>query len=289
MIENDIFDREILSPRSDYIFRLLFGDERNIEILRGFLSAALDIPQDEYDKIELVDPHLKKETSEDKLGILDVLLHTKSGIRINVEIQLLPVKAMAERITFYASRLLAGQMAEGFPYNAIKKVVCIAILDYNLIADSDSYHNRYRLYDEKHASLFSDVLQIHTMELRKLPEPSEFAGDDLYNWLRFLAADRKEEFEMIATKSPELTKAYAVLKHLSADEQTRLEYEYREKARLDAIGRLAYATDLGLEKGRTEGRAEGKAEMAKHLLENGVPPEIIAKSSGLSIEEISKL
>ena len=90
---------------------------------------------------------------------------------------------------------------------------------------------------------------------------------------------------MIATKSPELTKAYAVLKHLSADEQTRLEYEYREKARLDAIGRLAYATDVGLEKGR----AEGKAEMAKHLLENGVPLEIIAKSSGFSVEEISKL
>jgi hypothetical protein len=32
------------------------------------------------------------------------------------------------------------------------------------------------------------------------------------------------------------------------------------------------------------GKAEGKAEMARSLLANGVSPDIIAKSAGLSLE-----
>jgi predicted transposase/invertase (TIGR01784 family) len=52
-------------------------------------------------------------------------------------------------------------------------------------------------------------------------------------------------------------------------------------------------TARGEEKGRQEGREEGRQEgrreviieMAKNLLANGVSPEIIAKSSGLSLDE----
>ena len=45
----------------------------------------------------------------------------------------------------------------------------------------------------------------------------------------------------------------------------------------------------GLEEGKIEGKIEGKLEMAKQLKENGVPIEVIIKSSGLSNEEIQAL
>ncbi len=43
------------------------------------------------------------------------------------------------------------------------------------------------------------------------------------------------------------------------------------------------------EKGRTEGLAEGKNEMAKALKDKGVAIDIIAETSGLSVEGIEKL
>ena len=44
-----------------------------------------------------------------------------------------------------------------------------------------------------------------------------------------------------------------------------------------------------LEKGRAEGRAEEKLSNARALKSNGVPPEVIAQSLGLTREQISEL
>ena len=49
----------------------------------------------------------------------------------------------------------------------------------------------------------------------------------------------------------------------------------------------------GLEEGRAEGLAKGlakgKAEVAKNLLEMGVPTETVSKATGLSAKEIAAL
>ena len=43
------------------------------------------------------------------------------------------------------------------------------------------------------------------------------------------------------------------------------------------------------DKGRAEGRAEERLSNARSLKQNGVPVDVIAKSLGLSIEEIQNL
>lgn len=51
-----------------------------------------------------------------------------------------------------------------------------------------------------------------------------------------------------------------------------------------------HATGVGiLAKGLAEGRAEEKLTNARSLKENGVPSEVIARSLGLTIEEIEDL
>ncbi|WP_043923014.1 PD-(D/E)XK nuclease family transposase [Leadbettera azotonutricia] len=57
---------KILHPKLDYVFKLIFGDSWNIDILEAFLKAALDIPADEYDGLVIADPHLKPETTVQK-------------------------------------------------------------------------------------------------------------------------------------------------------------------------------------------------------------------------------
>ena len=41
----------ILPPKSNTVFQLLFGDQRNVELLADFLQSVLDIPEDEYQDI----------------------------------------------------------------------------------------------------------------------------------------------------------------------------------------------------------------------------------------------
>ena len=73
-----------------------------------------------------------------------------------------------------------------------------------------------------------------------------------------------------------------------SDEERREYEEYHENLRYRAsIFESSYK--VGEMKGREEGAKEKAIEMAKTLKENGINPDIIAKSSGLSLEEIEKL
>ena len=80
-------ERKILPVKSVVIFRMFFADERNVDLLTGFLKSVLRLPEDEYSEIVIADPYLVPEYAGDKLAIIDVKLHTKSHKIIHIEIQ----------------------------------------------------------------------------------------------------------------------------------------------------------------------------------------------------------
>ena len=61
----------------------------------------------------------------------------------------------------------------------------------------------------------------------------------------------------------------------------------------DTHNQIEYAKETGLEeglaKGREEGRKERNLEVAINLLQLGTPCEIVAKATGLSVDEVLKL
>ena len=61
----------------------------------------------------------------------------------------------------------------------------------------------------------------------------------------------------------------------------------------DTHNQIEYAKETGLEeglaKGREEGREERNLEVAINLLQLGTPCEIVAKATGLTLEEVTKL
>ena len=51
---------------------------------------------------------------------------------------------------------------------------------------------------------------------------------------------------------------------------------------------LTYSEEAEL-RGIEKGKEKGREEMARNLLANGISPEIIAKSAGLSLEKIQAI
>jgi hypothetical protein len=90
------------------------------------------------------------------------------------------------------------------------------IADYELISESRRYHNRFTLYDPESKVEFSDRIEIHTLELLKIPET---ADNYLWHWLRFLRAESREDLEMVAQASPNIKKTIVKLLELSEDEE----------------------------------------------------------------------
>ena len=52
---------------------------------------------------------------------------------------------------------------------------------------------------------------------------------------------------------------------------------------------LELGREQGLKQGRDEGEAQKQREIAKNFKDSGVPLDLIAKNTGLSVEEIENL
>ncbi|GHV11789.1 hypothetical protein FACS189491_03650 [Spirochaetia bacterium] len=268
-------DYEILPPTDDWIFKLLFGDERRKSTLVDLLKAFVDLPDEEYE-LTFLDTYLKPEFEDDKLGIVDVKVRTKSGKIIDIEIQVCPVKNIGKRLSFYKSKLIVEQIDKSEGYEVIQRVICICITNYDLFPGTKDYLNQFRFYNRRNNLCFEDIPEeLFTIELPKVPLKDD--GSPLWDWTQFLRSRTKEEFDMIAQKNPEIRKAVDTLYELSADSTVRAEYEHHEKARRDWIN------------GMNGARLEGKIDVARKALAEGLSIELISKLTGLSLDDITKL
>ncbi|MDR2688309.1 MAG: Rpn family recombination-promoting nuclease/putative transposase [Azoarcus sp.] len=288
----------ILPPKNDEVFKMLFGDEHDTELLIGFLRAVLPLPDDDYEELTLKNPFLPSEILNDKNGILDVLVQTKSGRQIDIEIQVANHMTFKSRVLYYLSRIFTRQIGEGDAYHQLKPVIGIVITDFFWIEDSEAYHNAYYLYDKKSGSIFSDDLSLHTLELPKVGKKDEHT--DLWAWLEFLKAKNEEELEMLIKEHPVVQPAVTKLVRLSASEEARAIFEARERARREALTwqyeakiREAQGREEGEKKGREEGREEGEKNaqlvIARKALGKNMPIEDIVELTGLSAAEILAL
>ena len=109
-MNQDAGNTYLMRPKIDFVFKLIFGDEKHKEITAAFLAAVLKIPGEELVGIEIINTELLREFKEDKKGILDVRVKTRDGRQINIEIQILPTEFMPERTLFYWSRMYVSQI-----------------------------------------------------------------------------------------------------------------------------------------------------------------------------------
>jgi len=61
--------KSILPPQSNTVFQLLFGDQRNADLIADFLKAVIDTTDDEYRDIVIVNPNLTREYADKKLFV----------------------------------------------------------------------------------------------------------------------------------------------------------------------------------------------------------------------------
>ena len=231
--------------------------------------------------------NLPKIHEDEKQGILDVRLTMNNNTEIDIEIQLAYMKAWADRSTFYVSKMLVEQVGINKKYSNIKKCIGINILDFDYIKDTQRFHTVYHLREDTEHIKYTDVMEIHIVELPKLPQNND--GTDLYSWIKFIKSNDKEEFEMLAKQSQYLKKAYETLEEISADQQKRLEYTARQKALYDYNTLMeenyergieegvAKGIEKGIEQGKQQGKEETRAEYIQRMKANGLSDELIEK------------
>ena len=245
----------LMKPKIDFAFKEIMMNEK---ARIGFLSAILKLKPENIKKSQILNTNLRKIHKDEKQGILDVRILMNTNIEIDIEIQLAHLSVWADRSLFYLSKMFIEQISAGQDYSVFKKCVNISILDFILFQEDQEFYSCFHIWEDTRHILYTDKMEFHVLELPKLPEKLKEDNDNILLWAKFINAERKEDFDMLAEKDPYIGSAYQQLQIISQDKQKRLEYEAREKAIRDHNQLLFEAEQRGEQRGELRGEQRGE-------------------------------
>jgi len=275
---NEQNDNFIMMPTVDFCFKELM---QNPKVRKGFIAALLHVEPEMIGETILMPTILRRESEQDKLGILDVRVLMQDGTQFDMEMQVTYFEYWDRRVLFYLSKMFADQLQKGEPYEKLQKCIHVSILDFNCFPDEECYRV-INFCDKETGKIYTDLMEIQILELRKLPKEVK-SGEDITAWMRFFGGKSREEFELMAKENEYLNEAYDTLKRISADEQKRMEYEAREKALKDYNSQMGSA----LRRGEKIGREQAKQVFKLHM--QGKPVDEIAEICGIDAEEVREI
>mgnify|MGYP002510951632 CR=1 FL=1 len=243
----------LMKPKIDFAFKEIMMDEK---ARVGFLSAVLKLDPKDIRETTILNTSLRKLHEDEKQGILDIRLLMNNSMEINIEVQLSTIKVWADRSLFYLSKMYTEQITPGQNYSVFKKCVSISILDFELFQGETEFYSCFHIWEDTRNVLYTDKMEFHVLELPKLPKELKEDGGDILLWAKFINAERKEEFDMLAERNVYIGSAYRQLQAISQDKEKRLEYEARQKAILDYNQGIYEAEQRGIQQGIQQGISE---------------------------------
>ncbi len=290
---------KFVNPRNDVAFKKIFGSEDKTEILIGFLNAVLDLRGDKaIQTVKILDPYQTPRLQTLKMTILDVRATDKRGISFIVEMQVENVAGAKKRFTYYTPPPSfppsggddrGGQIKRGEDYPKLNQVIFIGVLDFELFEADENrpkhYLSRHQILDtESHKQELQD-LEFNFIELPRFKKKEQELETVLDKWVYFIkCADDLELIPEHAKADPALEAAYKAANQFGWSGEDLEVYDYRGIKMQDARGAL----QLAKERGEQRGERRKALDTARKMIADGLDPAIIAKYTGLSLEEIEQ-
>ncbi|WP_333859000.1 Rpn family recombination-promoting nuclease/putative transposase [Clostridium sp.] len=278
-----------LNPKVDFAFKKLFGSPENKDILISFINSVL--PEIEQVKdIELKNPYNIANYRKGKMTILDIKAVDERGTWYDIEMQLAEQGYYDKRAFYYWAKVYSDQIESGDDFDLLRKTIAINILDFDYLDEKD-FHNVYKVYNEKSKREFSNLFQMHFIELNKFQKEFVDLKTSLDRWAAFLNRAYEIDKDKIPEKLAEdsaVKKAIEKLDIMYLDKEEREIYENDLKRLRIQKAEIKAAGARGREEGRREGENKKAIEIAKSLLDV-LDIEIIASKTKLSVDIIKKL
>jgi len=296
-------DLSNITAQNDAVFKMIFTDPKHKRVLIHFLNSAIN-SGDPITDVEILNGELTKEHISQKGSRLDIRARTNRNEIVNIEMQVGTDVNMIGRTLFYWSRLFAGELKISEDYGQLYRTISINILNFKLFKNDARYWRRCYIADEETHEKITDLLEIQFVELDKLKKFTK--ESPLTFWIEFFRDPYSESAKELYKFVPELQEAKEVLEASKSDPEKRQLIIEREEATrnynnavktAETRGRaegekvglekgLVEGEKVGLEKGLVEGEKKAKIESARKMLIDGLPIDMVAKYSGLSLEEV---
>lgn len=279
-----------LKLTNDFIFKVVFGQESNKDLLLDLVNAVLaDSGQATAVSLILKNPVNLRTARWDKETALDVSAVDATGRVFDIEIQVEPDPNFARRSLYYWARLYSRQITKGHDYLELVPVVCINILGFKLFTESTPAHTCYMIRELNNPDLvLTEDLMIHYIELPK-PIKGESRLSVWEHLLANLGTGKEADMTIMFKHDPIMAKVKQQFDHCLEDEQLRDEALAREMYHFDRISQLNGAMETGLKQGLEKGKHENAIMVVRNCKAEGVSMELAARLSGLPLDEVQSI
>ena len=246
-----------LDPTIDWAFKRIFGSLESHDILVGFLNDLLHTGQPVIRSLTIKDPYLPARLKELKETAVDVRAVLDDGSEKLIEMQLFPTSGFTQRLSYNASKVMAGQLKRGGNYLNVRPVTVIAITNFVIFPHREEWFSHFSQMERTSGELYpSGGIDIIFLELPKASEDHIPQNHPMREWLSFLISAKNWRSIPRDVRNPRVRQAckMARLDNLSHKESELM--SRRQMYQWDQINMRTHA----LEEGRAEGKAEGKAE-----------------------------
>ena len=284
-----------VNPYTDFGFKLLFGTPVNKDLLIGFLNALFRGEQEITDVTYLNAEQLGR-AEWDRKAVFDVYCENVKGERFIVEMQKAKQKYFKDRSVFYSTFPIREQAKVGDWDYELKSVYTVGILNFVFDEDKDDeeyYHHEVKLMDVGRKEVFYEKLTFIYLEMPKFRKREEELETLFDKWMFVLKNLATLLDRPAALQERVFKRLFETAEIARFSESEMRDYEESLKNLRDLGNVLNTAKEEGRKEGRKEGREEGERkkslEIARNLLQAGIAEDVIAATTGLSIEEIRNL
>ena len=302
----------LLDIQSDYVFKRVFGIEKNKELLISLINSILKGNPTVTD-LEIRNTEISKIFKNSLTIHLDIKAEINPQEFVDIEIQVRntgeimerAVQYLAEILTLNCRKLTEEELKAGQKQTyKHPKVIGIWIMGENVTDREDAVNEACIAFpptERDKYQIITDKLRIFFVELRKFHPKHVDRKNMLDVWMAFLRNPLNDDIQNV----PEVRKALDTLKEISEDPDEREIYYLRRQAEFGYISERNTAVINALEKGEKIGEARGlkkgmkegmkegankkAAEVAKNLLKMGLNIEQVSEATSLSPEEITAL
>ena len=285
-----------IKPTDDFVFRAIFGQQKNAEITKQFTSRIIgrDIKTIKLIQSKSILPMYYGS----KTSVIDVEAQIDDDILCDIEMQVSEDHNMTNRMLEYWAKeyLEQSDYARGLKnYRKLKKTIVILILKYKdeMIESIPKLNTSWHIREDDYTEyMLTDKLEFYIISLRKLKNDKLLKNNPkLVSWLKFLENPKLEEKDMNGEEH--LIAARKEFEGLLSDEEIRYIARQRYFQEKDAFCAMEDAKEEAELKGKKEGIKEGKKEkqieIAKKMLKANKPIDEIIEFTELSDKEIIKL
>lgn len=299
-----------INPYTDFAFKLLFGTELNKELLISFLNALLHGEEHIKEITYLNSEHLGTQ-ERDRRAVFDIYCENEQGEKFLVEMQKGEQAFFKDRSIYYATFPIREQAIKGSEWNyQLKAVYTVAILNFVFDdKDDDYFHHEVKLVDMRTKKVFYDKLTFIYLEMPKFNK-TEYELETMFDKWMFVLRNLSQLMERpVALQERVFERLFKAAEIANFDRRELIEYEDSLKNYRDWYSVVSTAEQKGIQKGIQEGIEKGiqkgieegiqkgiqegekkkQYEIARNLKSLGIAPDIIAKTTEMTLKEIAEL